>query len=146
MSDSVPLVFTGQVTVPGIGKGCLPRGRYCWTTMPDHQVQLPSTRDSRYSTTVTEAVHIATTGRPGPVVIDLPKMSLPLEQIIFNPAVNIPSCQPTIEPNELQIKKNLEAIKAKKPVLLAGGGVSYAGGCGRRIGSLSRTLPDPCSD
>ena len=77
---------------------------------------------------ITEAVHIATTGRPGPVVIDLPKDVSALEtDYIFNPAVNIPSYQPTIEPNELQIKKILKQLgKAKKPVLLAGGGVSYA--------------------
>lgn len=77
---------------------------------------------------ITEAVHIATTGRPGPVVIDLPKDISALEtDFIYSPEVNLPSYQPTVEPNDMQIKKILKQLsKAKKPVLLAGGGISYA--------------------
>ena len=77
---------------------------------------------------ITEAVHIATTGRPGPVVIDLPKDVSALEtDFIYSPEVNLPSYQPTLEPNDMQIKKILKQLsKAKKPVLLAGGGISYA--------------------
>ena len=77
---------------------------------------------------ITEAVHIATTGRPGPVVIDLPKDVSALEtDFIYSPEVNLPSYQPTLDPNDMQIKKFLKQLsKAKKPVLLAGGGISYA--------------------
>ena len=74
---------------------------------------------------ITEAVHIATTGRPGPVVIDLPKDVSALEtDFIYSPEVNLPSYQPTLEPNDMQIKKILKQLsKAKKTVLLAGGGI-----------------------
>ena len=51
------------------------------------------------------------TGRPGPVVIDLPKDVSALEtDFIYSPKVVLPSYQPTLEPNEMQIKKNIEAL------------------------------------
>ena len=77
---------------------------------------------------ITEAVHIATTGRPGPVVIDLPKDVSALEtDFVYSSEIDLPSYQPTVEPNDMQIKKILKQLsKAKKPVLLAGGGISYA--------------------
>ena len=129
MSDSVPLlVFTGQVNRSGIGKDAFQEADIVGITMPitKYNYQVRETAD--IPRVITEAVHIATTGRPGPVVIDLPKDVSALEtDYIYNPAINIPSYQPTIEPNELQIKKILKQLgKAKKPVLLAGGGVSYA--------------------
>ena len=77
---------------------------------------------------IREAVHIATTGRPGPVVIDLPKDVVAKETAFINdPEINLPSYQPTLRPNEMQIKKILKQLgKAKKPVIVAGGGVSYS--------------------
>ena len=64
---------------------------------------------------ITEAVHIATTGRPGPVVIDLPKDVSALEtDFIYSPEVNLPSYQPTLEPNDMQIKKILKQLSKAK--------------------------------
>ena len=129
MSDSVPLlVFTGQVARAGIGKDAFQEADIVGITMPitKYNYQVRETAD--IPRIITEAVHIATTGRPGPVVIDLPKDVSALEtEFIFSPEVNLPSYQPTLEPNEMQIKKILKQLsKAKKPVLLVGGGVSYA--------------------
>lgn len=129
MSDSVPLlVFTGQVARAGIGKDAFQEADIVGITMPitKYNYQVRETAD--IPRIITEAVHIATTGRPGPVVIDLPKDISALEtDFIYLPEVNLPSYQPTLEPNDMQIKKILKQLsKAKKPVLLAGGGISYA--------------------
>ncbi|HGR2348565.1 TPA: acetolactate synthase large subunit [Streptococcus pneumoniae] len=129
MSDSVPLlVFTGQVARAGIGKDAFQEADVVGITMPitKYNYQVRETAD--IPRIITEAVHIATTGRPGPVVIDLPKDISALEtDFIYSPEVNLPSYQPTLEPNDMQIKKILKQLsKAKKPVLLAGGGISYA--------------------
>ena len=129
MSDSVPLlVFTGQVARAGIGKDAFQEADIVGITMPitKYNYQVRETAD--IPRIITEAVHIATTGRPGPVVIDLPKDVSALEtDFIYSPEVNLPSYQPTLEPNDMQIKKILKQLsKAKKPALLAGGGISYA--------------------
>ncbi|MDG8383904.1 acetolactate synthase large subunit [Streptococcus pneumoniae] len=129
MSDSVPLlVFTGQVARAGIGKDAFQEADIVGITMPitKYNYQVRETAD--IPRIITEAVHIATTGRPGPIVIDLPKDISALEtDFIYSPEVNLPSYQPTLEPNDMQIKKILKQLsKAKKPVLLAGGGISYA--------------------
>ena len=129
MSDSVPLlVFTGQVARAGIGKDAFQEADIVGITMPitKYNYQVRETAD--IPRIITEAVHIATTGRPGPVVIDLPKDVSALEtDFIYSPEVNLPSYQPTLDPNDMQIKKILKQLsKAKKPVLLAGGGISYS--------------------
>ena len=129
MSDSVPL-WSLQVRLRELGLGKMPfRKQTSWViTMPitKYNYQVRETAD--IPRIITEAVHIATTGRPGPVVIDLPKDVSALEtDFIYSPEVNLPSYQPTLDPNDMQIKKILKQLsKAKKPVLLAGGGISYA--------------------
>ena len=133
MSDSVPLlVFTGQVARAGIGKDAFQEADIVGITMPitKYNYQVRETAD--IPRIITEAVHIATTGRPGPVVIDLPKDVSALEtDFIYSPEIDLPSYQPTLEPNDMQIKKILKQLsKAKKPVLLAGGGISYAEAAG----------------
>src|SRR5699024_9465771 len=77
---------------------------------------------------IKEAFHIATSGRPGPVLIDIPK------DISANPCAdtyesdfNLPGYQPKLEPNPHQVKKLAEALaQARKPVILAGAGVQFA--------------------
>ena len=129
MSDSVPLlVFTGQVAKAGIGKDAFQEADIVGITTPITKYNYQVRETAEIPRIITEAIHIATTGRPGPVVIDLPKDVSALEtDFIYDSKLHLPSYQPTIEPNELQIKKIIKQIsKAKKPVLLSGGGVSYA--------------------
>ena len=125
-----------------LGSGKTPfKKRISWELPAHHQVQPIQVRETAdIPRIITEAVHIATTGRPGPVVIDLPKDVSALEtDFIYEPSVKLPSYQPTIEPNELQIKKILKQLsKAKKPVLLAGGRVSYAGAAKELIALAER--------
>ena len=139
MSDSVPmLVFTGQVATPGIGKDAFQEADIIGITMPitKYNYQIRETAD--IPRIVTEAVHIATTGRPGPVVIDLPKDVSEKRVSSFNETtIKIPGYQPTIEPNNLQVKKILSQLKkAKKPLILAG--VNYAGASAELIAFAER--------
>ena len=127
--DSSPIVaITCNVANPILGKDSFQEIDITGISMPitKYNYQVRETAD--IPRIITEAVHIATTGRPGPVVIDLPKDVSALEtDFIYSPEVHLPSYQPTIEPNDMQIKKILKQLsKAKKPVLLAGGGISYA--------------------
>ena len=129
MSDSVPLlVFTGQVATPGIGKDAFQEADIVGITMPITKYNYQIRDIADIPRIIREAVHIAITGRPGPVVIDLPKDVVAKETAFINdPEINLPSYQPTLRPNEMQIKKILKQLgKAKKPVIVAGGGVSYS--------------------
>ncbi|HEM6591722.1 acetolactate synthase large subunit [Streptococcus suis] len=129
MGDSVPLlVFTGQVATRGIGKDAFQEADVLGMTMPitKYNYQIRDTAD--IPRVITEALHIATTGRPGPVVIDVPKdIQERVVDFYHDPTLHLPSYQPTIEPNGLQVKKILKQLsQAQKPVILAGGGVNYA--------------------
>ncbi|MGT2925370.1 acetolactate synthase large subunit [Streptococcus caviae] len=129
MSDSVPiLVFTGQVATPGIGKDAFQEADIIGVTMPITKYNYQVRDAADIPRIVTEAVHIATTGRPGPVVVDLPKdVSEKLVSFYYKTDLNVPGYQPTIEPNNLQVRKILSQLKkAKKPLILAGGGVNYS--------------------
>lgn len=129
MSDSVPLlVFTGQVATSGIGKDAFQEADIVGITMPITKYNYQVRDTAEIPRVITEAVHIATTGRPGPVVIDIPKDIVAMDtSFIYDPEVNLPSYQPTVTPNEMQIKKILKQLsKAKKPVIVSGGGVAYS--------------------
>ncbi|EGF17749.1 acetolactate synthase large subunit [Streptococcus sanguinis] len=141
MSDSVPLlVFTGQVAKAGIGKDAFQEADIVGITTPITKYNYQVRETAEIPRIITEAIHIATTGRPGPVVIDLPKDVSALEtDFIYDSKLHLPSYQPTIEPNELQIKKIIKQIsKAKKPVLLSGGGISYAGAAAELVAFAER--------
>lgn len=129
MSDSVPLiVFTGQVVTPGIGKDAFQEADVVGLTMPitKNNYQIRDTKD--LARTIREAFHIATTGRKGPVVIDLPKdISIGEAIIEKQEPVHLLSYQPTVKPNNLQIRKLMEALEeSKKPLVLVGAGVIHA--------------------
>ncbi len=134
MSDSVPLVvITGQVGTAGIGKDAFQEADVLGMTMPitKHNYQV---RDvSLLQKIVKEAFHIATTGRKGPVLIDLPK-NISLQEANWNEdlsksVVSIPSYQPNLEPSALQITKLIEALKkSRKPLFLLGAGAMDASG------------------
>ncbi|WP_235867435.1 acetolactate synthase large subunit [Priestia abyssalis] len=131
MIDSLPLVvFTGQVASNVIGSDAFQEADVLGITMPitKHSYQVRRVED--LPKIIKEAFHIATTGRPGPVLIDIPKdMAAGEGEFSYDQEVNLPGYQPTYNPNLLQVKKLIEAVKqAKKPVILAGAGIlhSYA--------------------
>jgi acetolactate synthase-1/2/3 large subunit len=130
MMDSLPLViFTGQVGQNVIGTDAFQEADIVGITTPitKHNYQVQAIAD--LPRIVKEAFHIASTGRPGPVLVDIPK---DISQGILPSEINdgkftLPGYQPTTKPNPLQIKKLAEAIaNAKQPVILAGAGVLHA--------------------
>ena len=128
--DSVPLVVvTGQVQRGVIGTDSFQESDIVGITMPvvKHSFLLQSTEE--LTRTFREAFHIAITGRPGPVLIDIPS-DLQSERMVFNypDEVNIPSYRPTYRGNAKQIRQAAQRIsEAKQPILYAGGGVISSG-------------------
>ncbi len=129
MMDSLPLVvFTGQVATGVIGSDAFQEASIVGITMPitKHNYQV---RDvDQLAQVIKEAFHIASTGRPGPVLIDVPKdVANALGLFDYDQPIRVPGYQPTIVPNRLQIRKVAKAIeRAQKPVILAGAGLLHA--------------------
>ncbi len=129
MLDSVPTVFiTGQVRTDLIGTDGFQEADTTGITMPvvKHSILIQDPRD--IPTAISEAFHIARTGRPGPVLIDVPQ-DLSRAEIDYEPidSVNLPGYQPTLEGNAKQIKLAAKALaNARRPVIYAGGGVINA--------------------
>ena len=124
--DSVPLVvITGQVPRGTIGTDGFQESDIVGITMPvvKHSFLLTSTDE--LCSTIREAFHIAVTGRPGPVLIDIPSDLLGAKMVFNYPKdVNLPSYKPTYKGNAKQIRAAASAIaKSECPVLYAGGGV-----------------------
>lgn len=129
MSDSIPMVvFTGQVVTDGIGKDAFQEADVIGLTMPITKNNYQVRETKELPRIIEEAFHIATTGRKGPVVIDLPKdMTIMEANAEIEVNLNLPSYQPTVKPNKLQVKKLMEALAvAKKPLILVGAGVLHA--------------------
>ena len=129
MLDSVPVVFiTGQVRTDLLGTDGFQEADTMGITMPivkhsfmiQHPLELPRA--------LHEAFHIARSGRPGPVLIDIPQ-DLSRADIGYEPVteVSLPGYQPTFEGNHKQIRQAAKALAAaKRPVIYAGGGVINA--------------------
>lgn len=132
MLDSLPLViFTGQVATSVIGTDAFQEADIVSITQPitKHNYQVKKAED--LPRIIKEAFFIASTGRPGPVVVDIPKdvstMLFAGSEEQADADVYLPGYQPTISPNYLQIQKAVQLLsKAKKPVILAGAGVLAA--------------------
>ena len=131
MMDSLPLVvFTGQVATSVIGTDAFQEADILGITTPitKHNYQIRNVKD--IPRIIKEAFYIATTGRPGPVLIDFPKdIANAVIELgnVEEVEVNLPGYQPTTQPNYLQIRKLSEAVSsAKKPVILAGAGILHA--------------------
>ncbi|MEH6979076.1 thiamine pyrophosphate-binding protein, partial [Bacillus pseudomycoides] len=127
--DSIPLVvITGQVATPLIGKDGFQEADVVGITMPvtKHNYQV---RDvNQLSRILQEAYYIAKSGRPGPVLIDIPKdIQNAIVTNFFEGEVQIPGYKPRIVPDKMQLESVAEAIsKAERPLLYIGGGVIHA--------------------
>ncbi len=127
--DSVPLVvISGQVPRALIGNDSFQEIDIIGITRPCVKHNFLVTKIEDIAPTIRKAFHIATTGRPGPVVVDIPKdlTNGAIQKIEFDypKELKMRSYQPTVKGNKKQIKKALEMIaQAKKPILYAGGGV-----------------------
>ena len=124
--DSIPIVvFTGQVPLKLIGNDAFQEADIVGITRPitKHNYLVRDVKE--LAKTIKEAFYIATTGRPGPVLVDLPKDVMAQKGIFDYPEnVDIRSYKPVTEGNLKQIKKAADLINAaKRPVLYVGGGV-----------------------
>jgi acetolactate synthase-1/2/3 large subunit len=129
--DSVPIVvFTGQVSSHLIGNDAFQEADIIGITRPitKHNFLVRDVRE--LASTIRKAFYIASTGRPGPVVVDLPKDVIASKcEFVYNEEVDIRGYKPTYKGHSNQIKKAAEVIsKAKRPLLYVGGGVIMSGG------------------
>src|SRR6478735_3096649 len=131
MMDSVPVVFiTGQVRTELLGTDGFQEADTIGITMPvvKHSFMLQTPQELPRA--IHEAFHVARSGRPGPVLVDIP-MDLSRAEIDYEPVtdVRLPGYQPTSEGNQKQIRQAAKALaSAQRPVIYAGGGVVNANG------------------
>jgi acetolactate synthase-1/2/3 large subunit len=130
MLDSVPIVaITGQVIQPLIGRDAFQEVDITGITLPVTKHNYLVHRIEDLAATFKEAFHLATTGRPGPVLIDIPKTIFLQKHAYEYPAtVQRRGYQPTSVPNIRQIRLAAEAIaRARKPLIMAGHGILLSG-------------------
>ena len=130
--DSVPLVvITGQVTRGVIGTDAFQESDIVGITMPvvKHSFLLQSTDD--LTRTFREAFYIASTGRPGPVLIDIPSDLSSAEMVFHYPdKISLPSYRPTYKGNAKQVRQAVACIQeSKRPLIYAGGGIVTSHAC-----------------
>ncbi len=127
--DSIPLVvITGQVPYSVIGTDAFQECDTVGITMPITKHNWLITDAQDIPRVVAEAFHVATTGRPGPVVVDVPKDIAMQEMDWYWPeAIDLPGYQPTTEGQPKQIKEAARLMgEAKRPIIYAGGGILKA--------------------
>ncbi|MDA3027070.1 MAG: acetolactate synthase large subunit [Actinomycetota bacterium] len=124
--DSVPMVaITGQVPSNAIGTDAFQEADIRGITFPITKHNYLVTNADDIPRAIAEAFHLALSGRPGPVLVDISKDALNAKTT-FNwpPVMNLPGYHPTTKPNSKRVKEAAERIiAAKKPVLYVGGGV-----------------------
>ncbi|MGL4819832.1 MAG: acetolactate synthase large subunit [Bacilli bacterium] len=130
MIDSIPLVvFTGQVASSVIGTDAFQEADVIGITMPitKHNYQVRNASD--LPRIIREAFHIAATGRPGPVLIDLPK-DIAAAVVPYEPVeeISLPGYKFASKPDHVAVRKLVQAVsESKRPAILAGAGVLFSG-------------------
>ncbi|GGM36422.1 acetolactate synthase [Longimycelium tulufanense] len=128
--DSVPVVaITGQVAQPLIGTDGFQEADICGITMPVTKHNFLVTDPAEIPRTIAEAFHLAATGRPGPVLIDIPKdVQNASTSFTWPPELRLPGYRPTTRPHGKQVREAARLVStASRPVLYVGGGVAKAG-------------------
>jgi acetolactate synthase I/II/III large subunit len=144
-ADSVPLVvITGQVPTHLIGNDAFQEVDIVGITRPCTKHNFLVSRVDDLQRVLKEAFHIARSGRPGPVLVDIPK-DVVKARADFQPmsTVTIPSYNPHYLPNGKQLRKTVELLlAARRPLIFAGGGVILSG-CAAELTHLARGLQIP---
>src|ERR687898_3083251 len=128
--DSVPLVaVTGQVGAAMIGTDAFQEADIRGITMPITKHNFLVTDPADIPSTIAEAFHIASTGRPGPVLVDIAKSALQAQTTYRWPTeLNLPGYRPVTRPHSKQIREATRLIlESRRPVLYVGGGTIRAG-------------------
>ncbi len=127
--DSVPIVaITGQVAGPSIGTDAFQEADIRGITMPITKHSFLVTRPEDISGAIASAFHIAKTGRPGPVLVDITKDALQASSSFEWPtSLDLPGYRPVTKPHSKQVREAAKLITAsRRPVLYVGGGVVKA--------------------
>ncbi|MEK9172925.1 MAG: biosynthetic-type acetolactate synthase large subunit, partial [Nitrospirota bacterium] len=127
--DSVPIVvFTGQVPTALIGNDAFQEADNVGISRPCTKYNFLVKDVNDLAQTIKEAFYIAMTGRPGPVLVDIPKdVAMNKADFRYPDRVSIRGYNPTYEGNKWQIKQAVDAIhKAKKPIIYVGGGAIFS--------------------
>ena len=127
--DSVPIVaITGQVARPLIGTDAFQEADITGITMPVTKHNMLVTDAAEIPRAIAEAFHLAATGRPGPVLVDISKDALQARTTFsWPPELKLPGYRPTTRPHGKQIREAAKLIAAaRRPVLYVGGGVLKA--------------------
>ncbi|MFF5293515.1 acetolactate synthase large subunit [Paractinoplanes globisporus] len=128
--DSVPIVaITGQVARPAIGTDAFQEADIQGITLPITKHNFLVQTPEELPRIMAEAFHLATTGRPGPVLVDIPKDVMQAQTTFsWPPTLDLPGYRPTLHPHGKQIREAARLIAgARRPVLYVGGGVLKAG-------------------
>ncbi|QKJ66711.1 biosynthetic-type acetolactate synthase large subunit [Deefgea piscis] len=146
--DSIPMVvISGQVGTPSIGSDAFQEVDMVGCSRPivKHNFLVKDVKD--LATTIKKAFYIATTGRPGPVVIDVPKDVTQAKAVFEYPkSVAIRSYNPPVKGHPGQIKKAAQLLEqAKRPYIYVGGG-AILGNASEEVTELVRMLNVPCTN
>ncbi len=146
--DSIPMVvFTGQVPTPLIGNDAFQEVDNIGITRPcvKHNFLVKDVAD--LALTIKKAFYVATTGRPGPVVVDIPKdVAIAKSAFSYPKKVSMRSYSPVVKGHPRQIKKAVDLmLSAKRPMLYTGGGVILSKGS-RSLIDLTKLLGYPLTN
>jgi acetolactate synthase-1/2/3 large subunit len=148
--DSIPMVIiSGQVSLPVIGSDAFQEVDMVGITRPCVKHNFLVKDVTQLAETIKKAFYIATTGRPGPVVIDVPKdITAPHIKVPYKypKKVSIRSYNPVVTGHKGQIKKAVELLlSAQKPIIYSGGGV-VLGEASKELTEFTRTLGYPITN
>ncbi len=146
--DSIPLVIiSGQVPVPAIGMDAFQEVDTVGITRPcvKHNFLVKDIKD--LATTIKKAFYIAATGRPGPVLVDIPKdITQQGHEFAYPETVTMRSYSPVVKGHSGQIKKAVQMLlEAKRPMIYAGGGV-VLGNAAAQLTELTKLLGYPVTN
>ena len=146
--DSIPIVvITGQVPVPAIGLDAFQEVDTVGITRPcvKHNFLVKDVKD--LAATMKKAFHIAATGRPGPVVVDIPKdVTAHLTDFVYPASVELRSYPPIPQALPAELKRAVQMLlEAERPMVYAGGGV-VLGDAAALLTELTRMLGFPCTN
>ncbi|WP_159798683.1 acetolactate synthase large subunit [Puerhibacterium puerhi] len=130
--DSIPMVaITGQVGASMIGTDAFQEADIVGITMPITKHSFLVTDPDEIPRTIAEAFHIASTGRPGPVLVDIAKSAMQARTTFSWPQeMRLPGYRPVTRPHAKQVREAAKLLAtARRPVLYVGGGVVRAGAC-----------------
>ncbi|MDO8348100.1 MAG: acetolactate synthase 3 catalytic subunit [Rugosibacter sp.] len=146
--DSIPIVIiSGQVPTPYIGQDAFQECDTVGITRPcvKHNFLVKDVKD--LALTLKKAFYIAKTGRPGPVLVDIPKdVTMHKCEFEYPPTISMRSYNPVVKPQDGQVKKALKLLlEAKRPMIYTGGGVILSDAAEQLV-KLARTLGFPVTN